>query len=290
MNSSLPSSAPPFPRPGSSLHYALAAVPSPLRPSLGAWASWWHETAGIPLNVSDPGVAETKLRWWQREVQESSQGQPRHPLMKALWTPDALPPPGRLPAASCWQGQLESMLTLVHQTRWLDDATLLRHARLTTGLACQGAASLLGAHSEAAQQVALELGIGLRLAHQLARLGQDARAGWVNVAIDVLQQYDVKAHQLTRPDAAHPPAGLPALLAHLHDRAAQALGLALQDHRQLPPHDMRALTPLAVLAHIHLAQMDEIVRQGDRVLRERIVLTPLKKGWIAQKVRWGWLR
>jgi phytoene synthase len=293
MNSSTPATADPrpsFPPPGSSLYYALAAVPARQRPALGLWASWWHETAQIPLKVSDPGVAETKLRWWQQELKEASRGHPRHPMMVALMSQGIVTPPATLPDWPCWHGQLDGLITLVHQTRWLDEATLLRHAQATTGQACEGAARLLGARSDEAIQVADQLGLGLRLAHQLARLGQDARAGWVNVAIDVLQQYEVRAHQLSKPDAALPPAGLKDLLVHLRDRAATPLQQAMTARRKLPRAEAQALKPLLVLAHIHLRQMDEIVRQGDRVLHERIVLTPLRKWWIAQRVRWGLLR
>jgi len=36
-----------------------------------------------------------------------------------------------------------------------------------------------------------------------------------------------------------------------------------------------------------LQQLGALADQGDRVLHERIVLTPLRKWWISQKVRWG---
>jgi phytoene synthase len=290
MNSSISAAAEPFPRPGSSLYYALAATPAKHRPGLTLWARWWHETAQIPFNVSDPGVAETKLRWWQQEVKEARGGSPHHPIMQSLLAVDVLSPPATLPDWPCWQAQLDSLVTLVHQTRWLDDATLQRHAFATTGKACEGAARLLGARSQEAGQAASRLGLGLRMAHQLARLGQDARSGWVHVAIDVLQQHEVRAHQLSKPDAAQQPAGLDRLLSHLRERACAVLREAMAARRALPPEEARALKPLLVLAHIHLRQMDEIVRQRDRVLHERIMLTPLRKWWIAQQVRWGLMR
>ena len=290
MTSNAPSHTDPFPRPGSSLYYALAAAPASARPALALWLRWWHETAQIPMKVSDPGVAETKLRWWQQELKEASRGHPHHPLMTQLLAPGCVSSPGALPDWPCWMGQLDGLLQLVHQTRWLDEATLLRHARTTTGLACEGAARLTGAQSEAAIQAAGQFGLGLRLAHQLARLGQDARAGWINVAIDVLQQHEVRAHQLSKPESGAAPQGLPALLAHLRQRAATILREALAACRALPAREAQALKPLVVLAHIHLRQMDEIVQQGERVLHERIVLTPLRKWWIAQQVRWGLLR
>ena len=34
--------------------------------------------------VSDPGVAATKLAWWRSEVAAAFAGQPSHPVMQAL--------------------------------------------------------------------------------------------------------------------------------------------------------------------------------------------------------------
>jgi len=282
-----PPAATPFPRPGSSLHYALASVPADRRPAVRQWLSWWHELSQIPYAISDPGVAETKLRWWQQEVQDASQGQAHHPLIKA-W-PAGADGQTNLPDWPLWQQQLEALLQLVQQTRWLDETGLLRQADMGTGAACEGAAQLLGAHTPAARAAARQLGQGLRLAHQLARLGQDARIGWVHVAIDTLQAHNVRAHELSKP-APEAPASWPGLLAHLHQRARQHLLQALDQVQALDTTQARALRPLVVLAHIHLAQMAAIEAGGGRVLHERIVLTPLRKWWISQRVRWGWLR
>jgi len=293
MNPAIPSpslsDAETYPRYGSSLHYVLSITPADHRLPLQLWMRWWHETASVPLNVSDPGVAETKLRWWQQAVHDASQGRAQHPLLKALLTQGAIAAPGALPDWSLWQSQLDSMITLIHQTRWLDEASLKRHAEMTTGAACEGAAAILGVSSDAGKSAARQIGLGVRLAHQLARLGQDARAGWVNVAIDVLQAHQVRAHQLSKPDAAHVPDGWPSLIAHLQLQASRALQEGLLRSARLPRTEARALKPLKALAHIHLQQIEAIAGQGDRVLHERIVLTPLRKWWISQRVSWGLL-
>jgi phytoene synthase len=254
------------------------------------WLNWWHDTAQIPLKIHDQGVAETKLRWWRQELRDAAQGQPHHPTLLALLAPDTVRTPARLPDWTLWSRQIDGLLDLIHQTRWLDEASLLRHMDQTTGTACESAACLLGASSEAALKAARGLGLGLRMAHRLARLGQDARAGWIQVPIDVLQAHEVRAHQLSKPDASQPPAGWPGLLAQLHRQASEQLKQALAACQALPRSEAKALTPLRVLAHIDLQLIDQIAGRGDRVLHERIVQTPLRKWWTARKVRWGLLR
>lgn len=291
MNSSSPlPSSDVFPHPGSSLYYALATAPAGRSAALRLWLQWWHETAQIPFKIHDPGVAETKLCWWLQELQDAAKGQAHHPLLKGLLSAPTGKAVGQLPDWPLWTSQIEGLLTLVHQTRWLDDASLQRHVQQTTGAACEGAACLLGAPSEAARQAVRQLGLGIRQAHQLARIGQDARAGWVQLGIDVLQAHDVKAHQLSKPDAAQVPEGWPALLAHLHQRATDNIRAGLKACQALPAKEMHALLPLRVLAHLYLQLINEIASQGDRVLHERIVLTPLRKWWVAQRVKWGLLR
>jgi len=279
----------PTPPAGSSLYYALSLIPPQHRPALRNWWHWWHEVSRIPLDVSDAGVAESKLQWWAQEVRDSLAGQPHHPLMQARAAMPALVQPSVWPEVDVWTQQLEGLIQLVHQTRWLDDAALQRHNRMSTGAALEGAACILGGSSAAARSAARLLGMGLRQAHQVARLGLDARLGWVNVAIDVLQTHDVRAHQLSKPDPNQVPAGWAGLLQHLTQQAHASIEQGLTAINALSAAEVQALLPLRVLAHIHLAQLQEIAGKGDRILHERVLLTPLRKWWISQRVRWGWL-
>lgn len=276
----------PLIRPGSSLYHALQSAPLTLRPALLAWVHWWHEVSAIPLTVHDPGVAQTKLVWWHQEVRQSFEGKPSHPLTRQLF--QAIAPPGQLPPLEVWLAQVEGMQALVSQTRWLDEVSQKKHALATTGAACEGAAHLLGARSDAALSVAHELGWGIRQAHHLARLGQDARLGWLHTPVNILQQHDVKAHELLRPAPGQAPEHWPALLTYLHAQARQSLKASWQAIAQLPRAERQALRPLAVLAALQIALIDEIAAHGERVLHERIMLTPLRKWWIATQVRWAW--
>ncbi len=278
---------PDVPRAGSSLALALRMVPATKRPTLTLWLHWWHEVSRIPLSVQDPGVAETKLNWWRQEISEVAQGRARHPIMRdwlALTDNDSRDVPW-----VWWQQQLDGLTQLTQQTRWMDDASLQRHAQQTTGNACAMAAHLLGARSSGATEAARNLGVGLRQAHMLARLGQDARAGWVMVGIDWLQTHGVRAHHISRPESPMPE-GWPGLRSALHQRAHTTLTQALAAIKALPVQERRALKPLLYLAHTALALTDAVQASGDTVLHQRILLTPLRKSWMSLLLRWGLLR
>ncbi|HET8869092.1 MAG TPA: squalene/phytoene synthase family protein [Aquabacterium sp.] len=272
---------------GSSIYYALQSVPWTRRAPLRDWWQWWHDISSIPYNIQDPGVAEAKLNWWRQEILEGVQGRATHPLTLALFGQSGRGT--RAPDTSLWTRQIEGQIQLIHHTRWLDTAAWMKHCDDTTGSAAEGCAVLLGADQPAARDAARKLGMGWRRAHQLARLGQDARAGWVHVPIDMLQSHNVRAHELTKPaPKANPP--FMNLLATLVDQAADDLHSGLTAIRQLSGAERRALKPLVVMTHLQLALLAEIRVQQDKILHERLLLTPLRKSWISTKVRIGWLR
>lgn len=274
---------------GSSLYYVLHMVPSAHRALMRDWWHWWHEISSIPFNVQDPGVAEAKLTWWDQEIQQASGGQASHPLTQSMFSGrSAQEREARLPELPLWRSQINGQINLVHQTRWLDAASLELHVDQTTGSAAEGCAVILGAHSPQARQAARSLGIGWRQIHQLARLGQDARAGWVHVPVNVLQEHNVKAHELTKPA---PQAGpnFPKLLDSLSASASSRIKDGLQAIRKLPRSERKAMRPLVALSWMQLALLKEIQNSQDRILHERLLLTPLKKWWIATQVRIGLL-
>lgn len=272
------------PAPGSSLYYAMRMAPLSRRPAWEAATACWLTVARIPFTVSDPGVAETKLRWWQQEWQRAAAGQPQHPLLVAL---AQRLPQAEWPDAAVVLGWMEALVQQAHQNRWLDEASLAHHLAQSGGQSAWAAAHLLGVRSAAGREVATALGAALHRAKLLARLGQDARAGWVHVPIDQLQRHEVRAHQISRPENPMPP-GWDALLATLSAQTHAGLRAAWHQAQTLPSAERRALRPLLALARCADALTDQIARSGDRVLRERLMLTPLHKAWLAWQTGRGW--
>ena len=53
---------------GSSFYYAFLFLPKPRRAAITAFYAFCREVDDVVDEVSDPGVARTKLAWWQAEV------------------------------------------------------------------------------------------------------------------------------------------------------------------------------------------------------------------------------
>ncbi|RZL11419.1 MAG: hypothetical protein EOP40_02700 [Rubrivivax sp.] len=278
-----------MPRPGSSLQLALlSASAGAERARLGAWVRWWHEVSQIPSSVSDPSVADRKLAWWAQAVADAFKQPAQHPLLRALQRGAPTLDAQAVPPLALWLEQIEGLRVLTQQTRWMDEATLLRHIRATTGAACEGAAWVCGARQPDTLALARRLGTGLRRAHILARLGQDAQDGWLHIPIDVLQKHDVRAHELLRPASADTPPAIRELLADWRQRSMRDIESALAEARALPPSERRALRPLAVLARLQTALLDDLDHAGYPVLKQRTFLGPWRKLWTAQRARWHW--
>src|SRR5215207_7669629 len=69
---------------GSSFYYAFLFLPQQRRAAITAFYAFCREVDDVVDEVSDPGVAQTKLSWWQSEVAQSFAGKPSHPVMQAL--------------------------------------------------------------------------------------------------------------------------------------------------------------------------------------------------------------
>ena len=69
---------------GSSFYYAFLFLPKPRRAAITAFYAFCREVDDVVDEVSDPGVAATKLAWWRAEVAQAFAGTPHHPVMQAL--------------------------------------------------------------------------------------------------------------------------------------------------------------------------------------------------------------
>lgn len=275
----------PVPRPGSSLHLALLSAGG-ARQRLRAWVRWWHEVSRIPYDVSDPSVADRKLAWWAQAAGDAFRQTPQHPLLRDLLITDGRHDPGTAPPLDLWLQQIEGLQVLTNQTRWMDEATLLRHMKATTGSACEGAVLIAGSSQLATLALARRAGVALRRVHILARLGQDARQGWLHIPIDVLQRHEVRAHELLKPAPAMDDR-IRALLDAWATQARDEIGAIRREARALAKTERQAWRPIGVLLRLAVLLLDDLAQAGYPVLHQRLVVGHWRKLWAAQRERWS---
>ncbi|PRD64963.1 presqualene diphosphate synthase HpnD [Malikia granosa] len=266
---------------GSSFYYAFLFLPPERRAAITAFYAYCREIDDVVDEVSDPGVAQSKLDWWRGEVRNAFAGQASHPALQAL-----------LPHAGSFGIEARQLLQVIEgcemdltQTRYLDFANLQQYCHLVAGVVGEVAAGIFGQTDPRTTDYAHKLGLALQLTNIIRDVGEDAVRGRVYLPIEDLQRFDVKAHELikrgTTSDESFPQR-FEALMRFQIERALQTYDEALA---LLPAQDRQAQKPGLMMASIYRTLLHEIAREPQLVLTRRVSLTPLRKLWLAWKVQ-----
>ncbi|WP_097199034.1 presqualene diphosphate synthase HpnD [Variovorax sp. YR752] len=260
---------------GSSFYYAFLFLPKPRRAAITAFYAFCREVDDVVDEVTDPGVAATKLAWWRTEVAQSFAGTPRHPVMQALMPHTA--------AYGIEARQLNEVIDGcqmdLDQTRYLDFPGLARYCHLVAGVVGEVAARIFGQTDPKTTTYAHKLGLALQLTNILRDVGEDALRGRIYLPVNELQKFDVKAHEiLNRVHSERFVTLMKFQAARAHVAYDEALAL-------LPLADRRTQKPGLMMASIYRTLLREIECDDFQVLNQRVSLTPVRKFWLAWKVQ-----
>ncbi|RMX04189.1 squalene synthase HpnD [Corticibacter populi] len=260
---------------GSSFYYAFRFLPPPRRAAITAFYAFCREVDDVVDEVSDPGVAATKLAWWRSEVQRTFAGAPSHPAMQALQ-----------PALADYGIEEEALLAIIEgcemdlqQTRYLDYPSLQRYCHLVAGVVGEVSARIFGQSEPGTTRYAHVLGQAFQLTNVIRDVGEDAMRGRIYLPVDELQQFNVRAHEISKREYSE---RFTALMRFQAERAQRLYDEALQ---LLPAADRRSQKPGLMMANIYRTLLREIERDQFQVLHQRIRLTPLRKLWLAWQVQ-----
>ena len=263
-------------RSGSSFYYAFLFLPPQRRAAITAFYAYCREVDDVVDEVTDPGVAATKLAWWRKEVGASFAGQPSHPVMQALM-PHAAPfgIEARHLAAVIDGCQMD-----LEQSRYLDYAGLARYCHLVAGVVGEVASGIFGRTLPATIDYAHRLGLAMQLTNIVRDVGDDARRGRIYLPMTELKQFDVKAQEILERRYSE---RFTALMKFQAERAHATYDAAFA---LLPEADRAAQKAGVMMANIYRTLLREIEADDFRVLHQRTSLTPLRKLWIAMRTHW----
>ena len=263
-------------RSGSSFYYAFLFLPPQRRAAITAFYADCREVDAVVDEVTDPGVAATKLAWWRKEVGASFAGQPSHPVMQALM-PHAAPfgIEARHLAAVIDGCQMD-----LEQSRYLDYAGLARYCHLVAGVVGEVASGIFGRTLPATIDYAHRLGLAMQLTNIVRDVGDDARRGRIYLPMTELKQFDVKAQEILERRYSE---RFTALMKFQAERAHATYDAAFA---LLPDADRAAQKAGVMMANIYRTLLREIEADDFRVLHQRTSLTPLRKLWIAMRTHW----
>ena len=260
---------------GSSFYYAFMFLPAQRRAAITAFYAFCREIDDVVDDAVDPGVAASKLAWWQTEVAQAFGGKPSHPVLLAL-----------MPIAADYkieeshlQAVIEGCQMDLNQTRYLDYPGLQRYCHLVAGVVGEVAANIFGQTQAATTLYAHKLGLALQLTNIIRDVGEDARRGRIYLPMSEMQLFEVKAHEVLKGVYSE------RFTALMQFQARRAQGLYDEALALLPAADRRSQKPGLMMASIYRTLLTEIEHEKFQVLHQRISLTPLRKLWLAWKVQ-----
>lgn len=262
---------------GSSFYYSFLFLPPERRRAITALYAWCREVDDVVDDTHDASLAHQQLDWWRGELRRLYEGAPTHPVTKALEPHLAA---CGLPASEMSE-VLDGMEMDLTQTRYLDEAGLMRYCHCVAGVVGTLSARIFGYTDPNTLLFADKLGLSLQLVNIIRDVGEDARRGRIYLPVDTLQRFQVPASEILKGQHSE------RFVALMQYEAGRARALYREALALLPRQDRRAQRAGLVMAAIYHALLDEVEHSDFQVLNQRIALTPLRKLWIAWKTWLG---
>ena len=258
-------------RSGSSFYYSFLFLPPERRRAITALYAFCREVDDVVDEVTDAGVARHKLAWWRTEVANLFAGHPQHPVTRAL---APFVQTHGLDAVRMNEIIDGMEMDLVHH-RYADFADLQLYCHRAAGVVGQLSACIFGFANPSTLEYAEALGIAFQLTNIIRDVGEDARRDRVYLPGDELARFGV-----TVQDILEGRGGI-RFTELMRFQAARARTFYELAYSKLAPEDRPQQRAGLIMAAIYRTLLDEIERDGFRVLDRRVALTPLRKLWIA---------
>jgi len=258
---------------GSSFYYSFMFLEPARRRAITALYAFCREVDDVVDECPDALLARTKLAWWRGEVAALYEDCPSHPVTQAL--------AASLKTFSLPQEQLleiiDGMEMDLDHARYADFKALHLYCYRVASVVGLLAAEIFGYTDRMTLKYAHDLGLAFQLTNIIRDVGEDARRGRIYLPQDELSRFGVSESDLVQ---ARYSENFRRLMEFQVERAGATYRQAFA---QLPAADRKTQRAGLIMAAIYRATLDEIVRDGCRVLDRRTSLPPQRKLWLAGK-------
>ncbi len=258
---------------GSSFYNSFRFLSKDKRRAITALYAFCREVDDVVDECSDTDVARTTLNWWRNEVAAIYSGHPQHPVTQAL-----------VSIAKQFNMAQEHLLEIIDgmemdldQPRYADFKSLQLYCYRVASVVGLLTVEIFGYTNRETLKYAHDLGIAFQLTNIIRDVGEDARRNRIYLPMDEMQQFGVSAADILN---ARETEKFHKLMAFQIERAQRYYQQALA---HLPAEDLKAQRTGLIMAAIYQAVLNEVVRSGCHVLKERVSLTPRYKLWLAFK-------
>ena len=256
---------------GSSFYYSFLFLPGERRRAITALYAFCREVDDVVDECSDPATARATLAWWRQELAAAFHGTPQHPVARAL---AEIAPRFNLAEAQLAE-IIDGMQMDLEYNRYPSFEVLRQYCHRVAGVVGLLSAEIFGFQDPRTLEYAADLGMAFQLTNIIRDVGEDVRRDRIYLPLDEIERHGVTVADLAQ---SRETAGFRRLMEFQIERA---LGYYRDAFAKLPAIDRRAQRAGIIMAAIYRALLDEIQRDGCRVLTRRTALTPVRKLWIA---------
>jgi len=257
---------------GSSFYYSFLFLPKPRREAITALYAFCREVDDIADECHELDIARTKLAWWRAEISNLYQGNPQHPVTKALTAP-----------VQAYNLSEEHFLEIIDgmemdldQNRYLDFKQLQLYCYRVASVVGILSVSIFGFANRNTLKYAHDLGLAFQLTNIIRDIGEDARRDRIYLPLDELEKFGVTETDIIH---GHESEKVQQLLDFQIERAETYYDRALSE---LPAEDRKSQRTGLIMAAIYRTLLREIKADGaQKVLNTRTSLTPIRKLWLA---------
>jgi len=256
---------------GSSFYYSFLFLPEERRRAIMALYAFCREVDDVVDDCSDPATARATLAWWRQELAAAFHGTPQHPVARAL---AEIAPRFNLAEAQLAE-IIAGMQMDLEYNRYPSFEVLRQYCHRVAGVVGLLSAEIFGFQDPRTREYATDLGLAFQLTNIIRDVGEDARRDRIYLPLDEIERHGVSVADIS---AARETDNFRRLIEFQIERA---LGYYRDAFAKLPAIDRRAQRAGIIMAAIYRTLLDEIQRDGCRVLTRRTALTPVRKLWIA---------
>lgn len=258
---------------GSSFYYSFMFLPPQQRQAITALYAFCREVDDAVDEIADPDVAAKTLAWWRYEIEQTFNGSPSHPVGQALTT-----------ALQHFELHQEYFLEIIdgmemdlQQQRYAGFKHLALYCHRVASVVGLLAAEIFGYENRKTLNYAEKLGVAFQLTNIIRDVREDAERGRIYLPQEDLQRFNVSEQDILALKQT------PKLVALLKFETDRARDFYQQAKAALPEQDRFKQRTGLIMSAIYEATLDEVERDGFKVMQQRVSLTPLRKLWLAWK-------
>ncbi len=259
----------------SSFYYSFMFLPQAKRNAITALYAFCREVDDVVDECTDYQVAQAKLNWWRTEIQNLYQGQPQHPVSKALAE--------HIKTYHLDQEHFIEMMDGMEMdlkfNRYESFKQLQLYCYRVASVVGLLSAQIFGFNDRKTLKYAHDLGMAFQLTNIIRDVGEDARRGRIYLPLDELAKFNVSEEDILQSRESQ---AVQQLLDYQIARAETYYNRALQE---LPAEDRKSQRVGLMMTAIYRTLLWEIKKEGaEKVLNARTSLGLLRKIWLAFKV------